>query len=123
MGMSVRKLELDSALEIAFGRFLKGEKGDPFTYEDFTPEQLEGLRGPQGPQGERGAQGTQGPQGPQGPQGRKGDGGVSGGFLFPSMDFDPETGVLTIRGLEQEVDRMEYDERSAELVIKLTTNH
>ena len=23
----------------------KGEKGDPFEYEDFTPEQLEGLRG------------------------------------------------------------------------------
>ena len=23
----------------------KGDKGDPFTYEDFTPEQLEGLRG------------------------------------------------------------------------------
>ena len=27
---------------------LRGEKGDPFTYEDFTPEQLEALRGPQG---------------------------------------------------------------------------
>lgn len=25
-----------------------GEKGDPFTYSDFTPEQLEALRGPQG---------------------------------------------------------------------------
>ena len=29
----------------------KGDKGDPFTYEDFTPEQLEALRGPQGPKG------------------------------------------------------------------------
>lgn len=27
---------------------LKGEKGDAFTYEDFTPEQLESLRGPAG---------------------------------------------------------------------------
>lgn len=27
-------------------------KGDPFTYSDFTPEQLENLRGPQGEQGE-----------------------------------------------------------------------
>jgi len=26
----------------------QGPKGDPFTYEDFTAEQLEGLRGPQG---------------------------------------------------------------------------
>lgn len=27
-------------------------KGDPFTYEDFTPEQLESLRGPKGPKGD-----------------------------------------------------------------------
>ena len=26
----------------------QGEQGDPFTYEDFTPEQLEGLTGPRG---------------------------------------------------------------------------
>lgn len=38
----------------------KGDKGDPFTYEDFTPEQLEALRGPQGEQG------IQGPAGPKG---------------------------------------------------------
>ena len=25
---------------------LKGDKGDPFTYSDFTPEQLEALKGP-----------------------------------------------------------------------------
>lgn len=33
---------------------LKGEKGDAFTYADFTEEQIEGLRGPQGIQGETG---------------------------------------------------------------------
>lgn len=27
---------------------IKGEKGDPFTFDDFTPEQLEGLKGPAG---------------------------------------------------------------------------
>lgn len=40
---------------------IKGPKGDPFVYSDFTPEQLEGLRGPQGIQGipgEKGADGT-----------------------------------------------------------------
>lgn len=31
-----------------------GPKGDPFTYEDFTAEQLEGLRGPQGESGTQG---------------------------------------------------------------------
>ena len=31
---------------------LKGDKGDPFTYADFTPEQLEALKGPQGDKGD-----------------------------------------------------------------------
>lgn len=52
----------------------QGEKGDPFTYEDFTPEQLEALIGPQGPQGEQGVQGETGPQGEPGPQGPAGVG-------------------------------------------------
>lgn len=47
----------------------KGDKGDPFTYEDFTSEQLEALRGPQG---------KTGPQGKQGIQGKKGDTGATG---------------------------------------------
>lgn len=32
----------------------KGDKGDAFTYDDFTPEQLEGLIGPPGPKGDDG---------------------------------------------------------------------
>ena len=63
-----------------------------------------------------GAQGEQGPEGPQGPQGEPG---VSGGMLFPEMRFNPEDGVLTISGLEQEIDRVRYDETTAELVIRL----
>lgn len=63
-----------------------------------------------------GADGAQGPQGPQGPQGEQG---VSGGFLFPVMEFNPEDGVLTISGLEQEIDRVRYDYATAELVIRL----
>ena len=39
---------------------LQGAKGDPFTYEDFTAEQLESLRGPQGIQGEQGEPGYDG---------------------------------------------------------------
>lgn len=114
--------------------FAKGDKGDPFLYEDFTPEQLEALRGPaghdgadghdgvdgapgeQGPQGEQGPEGEQGPQGEQGPPGEQG---VSGGMLFPTMNFDPETGVLTIRGLEQEVNRIGYIEEEGVLIIRL----
>lgn len=63
-----------------------------------------------------GATGATGPQGPQGPHGEPG---VSGGMLFPVMNFNPEDGVLTISGLEQEIDRVRYDETTAELVIRL----
>nr|DAU58769.1 MAG TPA: nucleoid-associated protein [Caudoviricetes sp.] len=38
----------------------KGDKGDPFTYEDFTEEQLAALVGPTGPKGESGPPGPQG---------------------------------------------------------------
>ena len=61
-----------------------GLKGDAFTFEDFTPEQLENLRGPkgdtglQGLQGEKGDKGDTGAQGPQGEKGDKGDKGDSG---------------------------------------------
>lgn len=44
---------------IDMGR-VKGDKGDPFTYDDFTPEQLEALRGPQGFIGPRGETGLTG---------------------------------------------------------------
>lgn len=68
----------------------QGPKGDPFTYADFTPEQLASLTGPQGPKGdpgatgaqgekgERGEKGTQGEPGPQGAQGEKGEAGAQG---------------------------------------------
>lgn len=36
----------------------RGLKGDPFRYEDFTPEQLEALKGPKGDKGEDGRDGT-----------------------------------------------------------------
>ena len=62
-----------------------------------------------------GATGAQGPQGERGPQGEPG---VSGGMLFPVMNFNPEDGVLTISGLEQEVSRVRYDYATAELVIR-----
>lgn len=43
--------------------------------------------------------------------------GVSGGMLFPVMSFDPATGILTISGLQQEIDRIRYDYETAELII------
>lgn len=41
-------------------------KGDPFTYEDFTPDQLEQLKGQKGDKGSQGEKGDKGDQGPKG---------------------------------------------------------
>lgn len=63
---------------------LKGPQGEPFTYADFTQEQLEALKGPKGDKGEQGATGEQGPRGAQGetgpigPQGQRGENGPKG---------------------------------------------
>ena len=56
----------------------QGEKGDAFTYADFTPEQLAALKGEKGDQGEKGIQGPQGTQGEQGIQGVAGPAGADG---------------------------------------------
>lgn len=65
-----------AAIELTPGP--KGDKGDPFTYNDFTAEQLAALVGPQGPAGEKGDTGDVGPQGPQGIQGPAGADGAKG---------------------------------------------
>ena len=45
---------------------LKGERGEAFKYEDFTPEQLESLKGEKGDKGDTGDTGLQGIQGKKG---------------------------------------------------------
>ena len=56
----------------------QGEKGDPFTYEDFTPEQLASLKGEKGDKGDQGERGLQGERGEKGEKGDKGDTGEKG---------------------------------------------
>lgn len=40
----------------------KGDKGEAFTFDDLTPEQISKLIGPQGPAGPQGPQGNIGPK-------------------------------------------------------------
>ena len=87
-----------------------GPKGDAFTYDDFTPEQLAALKGPQGEQGIQGPVGPAGPKGdaftyddftedqlaalkgPKGDKGEQGDVGPAGpkGDAFTYNDFTSE---------------------------------
>ena len=85
----------------------QGESGKPFTYADFTAEQLAALTGPKGdrgdrgetgpagPAGERGAAGPEGPVGPEGPQGLQGERGFQGetGPAGPQGERGPQ-GVI-----------------------------
>ena len=69
-----------------------GTKGDPFTYADFTTEQLENLKGPKG---DVGPQGPPGPKGEPGTPGQRGADGVQGppgpkGEPFKYSDFTQE---------------------------------
>lgn len=77
---------------------LKGDKGDPFTYEDFTPEQLAALIGPKGDMGPQGEIGPAGPQGKIGPKGEKGDIGPRGeiGPKGEKGDIGPKGDSYTI---------------------------
>ena len=89
---------------------LKGEKGDPFTYDDFTPEQLLALKGENGIDGksayqlavEKGFVGTEaewvaslkgetGPIGPQGIQGPKGD-----NYQITEADYAAIAGMISV---------------------------
>ena len=68
---------------IAIGRVVgdtgeKGDTGDAFTYEDFTPEQLAGLKGETGDTGPAGPKGDTGDKGETGAKGDKGDKGETG---------------------------------------------
>lgn len=83
---------------------LQGAKGEPFTYADFQPEQLEALKGPKGDQGDIGPAGPKGDafkysdfteeqlQALTGPKGDKGETGPAGpkGDAFTYEDFSPE---------------------------------
>ena len=92
---------------------LKGAKGDPFVYSDFTPEQLASLKGPQG---EIGVQGPKGDpfvysdftpeqlsalRGPIGPKGEIGERGPKGD-PFVYSDFTPEQ-LAALKGPQGEI--------------------
>ena len=70
-GHHLKMVDVNGTYEFDVRDGSKGDKGDPFTYSDFTAEQLAGLKG------EKGDKGDTGPKGGQGPSGADGKDGVS----------------------------------------------
>ena len=102
----------------------KGDKGEPFTYDDFTPEQLAALVGPQGVQGEVGPKGEQGIQGPQGEQGIPGIQGEIGpqgiqGEIGPQGPKG-ETGATGPKGDSYVITENDYDAIAAKVAVPVT---
>lgn len=82
---------------------LRGEKGEPFVYTDFTAEQLARLQGPQGLKGDTGPRGIQGETGERGPQGLQGETGPQGPRGPKGEKGDPgDTGPQGIQGVQGE---------------------
>lgn len=91
---------------------VRGPKGDSFTFDDFTPEQLASLKGEKGDKGDQGEQGIQGPAGEkgadgkdgiQGPKGEKGDKGDQGDVGPQGPQGIPgKDGTMTFEDLTEE---------------------
>ena len=79
----------------------RGEKGDAFTFEDFTPEQLESLKGLKGDKGDKGDKGEQGERGIQGIQGIQGVQGLPG-----SVDYSL---VYTKTEIDNKLKDLDFD--------------
>ncbi len=96
--------EIDTTIIPILVPVVRGDQGEPFTYDDFTEEQLAALKGEQGDQGEQGEKGDIGTAftyddftaeqlaALKGEQGEKGDTGEQGekGDAFTYADFTPE---------------------------------
>ena len=72
---------------------LKGDKGDAFAYEDFSPEQLEALRGPQGVPGPPGSDGRDGLDGAPGIDGLDG---ADAEIIGAAATVDDSTGAPSV---------------------------
>lgn len=91
---------------------IPGEKGDPFTYDDFTPAQLAELKGAKGDTGPRGEQGPRGDfneltpaqkeslRGPQGPQGEPGLNGVTPEIIDGYWWINGENTNIKAKGID-----------------------
>ena len=83
---------------------LKGDKGDAFTFADFTPEELASLKGEKGEKGDKGDKGDQGLQGERGEKGVQGEQGVKG-----DTGAQGEQGIQGVKG-----DPFTYEDFTAE---------
>ena len=94
----------------------KGDKGDPFTYADFTPEQLAGLKGEKGPKGDTGEQGPQGLQGP------KGDDGLTTQVRVNGTTYTQVDGLITLPDYPADVGASSHTHTNKDILDGITAD-
>ena len=94
----------------------KGDKGDPFTYADFTPEQLAGLKG------EKGDKGDTGEQGPQGLQGPKGDDGLTTQVRVNGTTYTQVDGLITLPDYPADVGASSHTHTNKDILDGITAD-
>lgn len=91
-----------------------GEKGESFTYEDFTAEQLEALRGPEGKQGQPGPKGDKGDTGATGSAGKDGKDGESP-FVYGDIAPTDTTKIWVTE--DEDVEQIVYSDDIRKIIV------
>ena len=88
--------------------YFDGEDGKAFTYDDFTPAQLDALKGEKGDKGDKGDQGVRGLQGVQGEKGDKGNDGKDAvtDQTYSSTSKNAQSGVAVAQALNDAVEQI-----------------
>jgi hypothetical protein len=90
--IKIQNIKKDNDLLVTAKEFIKGDKGEPFTYEDFTAEQLAALKGKDGEPGKDGYTPIKGVDyfdGKDGEPGKDGYTPVKGVEYFDGVDGAP----------------------------------
>lgn len=94
--------------------YFDGNPGKAFTYNDFTPQQLEALKGPQGIKGDKGDQGARGKQGEKGEKGDKGDKGEKGYTPTKGVDYFTNNEINQFEKVSNKVTKIHSDSNDRE---------
>ena len=107
----------------------KGDKGDPFTYEDFTAEQLASLkgakrdRGEQGPKRDTGATGPKGDIGERGPQGPAGQDGLTTQVRVNGTTYTQVDGLITLPDYPADVGESSHTHANKDILDTITADN
>ena len=119
---ATKKYVDDSISTIELTPGAKGDKGDPFTYEDFTVEQLASLKGEKGDKGEQGAQGLKGDKGDKGDTGANGRDGLTTSISVNGTTYTHVDGLITLPDYPADVGESSHTHANKDILDGITAD-